>query len=180
VTKLGYTLGPSGHQPSLPLVTAAITWAPFILTPRPNFLPRGFSGLPMYPSTATFDINPAFPEEPPPPPTRRLNFSYHRDLNGVTTFAGVPSKEGREYYQRFVPFASEVVGHEQEFITSPPLTQVMMSVGPEGNGAAILRVHDGIRVGDLARCQKRMLPNAQFSNVWWHFGKESSGELSGA
>jgi len=55
---------------------------------------------------------------------------------------------------------------------------VMLSVGPFGEDAAILRVREGIRIGDLARHQKKMLPDAQYPNIYWDFGKENGGESS--
>lgn len=90
-----------------------------------------------------------------------------------------PSKEGREYYKRFAPYASEIVGHEDEFITNPPLTQVPMCVRQFGDDAAILRVREGIRIRDLVRYQKKMLRTVQSPDVWWHFGKEGDGESPG-
>jgi hypothetical protein len=79
------------------------------------------------------------------------------------------------YYQGFVPLpiAPELAGHEHEYISSPPLTHVMMSVGRRGDNTAILRIREGIRIGDLMEYQKKMLPNAHYPDIWWSFGREA-------
>jgi hypothetical protein len=54
--------------------------------------------------------------------------------------------------------------HEHEFITDPPITQVLIcenavevvTSGPAG--VAILRVPEGIRVGDLLECLRKLEP----------------------
>lgn len=175
--KIGYTLQPSGYQPSPPSaspLSAGLIFAfpPLpVYSPLPDFSRKGFPGLPMYSSIVTIDINPAFPEEAPS--------SDGGSELAVTTFTINPSEEGREYYKGFAPYASEIVGHEDEFITNPPLTQVLMCARHFGEDAAILRVREGIRIRDLVRCQKKMLRTAQFPDVWWHFGKEGDGESPG-
>ena len=55
--------------------------------------------------------------------------------------------------------------HEHEFITDPPITQVLIcenavevvTSGP--SGVAILRVPEGIRVGDLLECLRKLEPD---------------------
>jgi hypothetical protein len=99
VTKVGYTLEPSGYR-------------------RTDT--TGYSGLPMVSSIATFEINSAFPDE------EEMN-EYRYDYHLMTFFRSNPHKKtvafGRlrqgapEYYQRCVPSASESVGHKHEFIT---------------------------------------------------------------
>jgi hypothetical protein len=184
--KIGYTLQPSGYQPSPPSASPLSAGLIFafpqlaVYSPLPDFSREGFPGLPMYSSIVTVDINPAFPEEAPSSEGRSKFYSFRRGLNGVvTTFTINPSEEGREYYKGFTSYASEIVGHEDEFITNPPLTQVLMCARHFGEDAAILRVREGIRIRDLVRCQKKMLRTAQFPDVWWHFGKEGDGESPG-
>jgi hypothetical protein len=147
VTKIGFTLEPVSHQQRRP--DAPATRHP----DRRDFLEHRV-GLPMLSSVAIFVINPVFlPSNRPPHDGRR------------------------GYYAGFIPSASEILGVEQQFITNPPLTQVFMSTGG-GNGAyaAILRVHGGIRLGDLAEYPKKMLPNHSHPHrrVSWSFGKEGS------
>jgi hypothetical protein len=98
-------------------------------------------------------------------------------------FRRVGGRPGRapEYYRARVPRGLETVGHEHEFIVNPPLTQVHMGVARVGLDPAILRVRGGIKVGDLVECSKKMLGTSDLSHlpVWWSFGRESSGDLSG-
>jgi hypothetical protein len=62
--------------------------------------------------------------------------------------------------------AKKLYMHEHEFITDPPITQVLICEKPNGCGVvasgfagAILRVRGGIRVGDLLECLRKLDPN---------------------
>lgn len=63
--------------------------------------------------------------------------------------------------------AKKLYMHENEFITDPPITQVLICENPNRMGVvasgfagvAILRVRGGIRVGDLLECLKKLDPN---------------------
>jgi hypothetical protein len=136
VTKIGFTLEPVSHQQRRPDAPATGYIRTFRQPDRRDFL-KYRVGLPMLFSVAIFVINPV---------SLPSNTSPH---NGR-----------RDYYSGFIPSASEILGVEQQFITNPPLTQVFMSTGGElPASAAILRVHGGIRLGDLAKYPKKMLPN---------------------
>ena len=83
-----------------------------------------------------------------------------------------------QIFRRLVPFADETADLEYEFITNPPLTQVLLCVGPNAYGTtAILRVPGGIRVGDLAEYRRRMLTENMVPDIWWFFGREGGGSL---
>jgi hypothetical protein len=174
VTKIGYTLEPVSYKLDLHHLAAGSFIPRFIFGSR--FSHSGFHGLPMLPSTAEFEMHSAFPEDKSasgpvvfsnvffPDPTAWTRVGDSR--NGLTV-----------YYQGFVPLpiAPELAGHEHEYISSPPLTHVMMSMGRRGDNAAILRIREGIRIGDLMEYQKKMLPNAHYPDIWWSFGQGSAG-----
>jgi hypothetical protein len=140
VIKIGYTLQPSGYHTDHPsqLVPG---YSPFDyrfthLTLL-NFSRWGFPDLPMFSSVAAFVINPLLPGYTTNDDPKAFDAaSLFRPLRLITPTLD----EYRVCYQGFVLFASETVGHEHEFITSPPLTQVMLSVGLFGEDAAVLRV----------------------------------------
>jgi hypothetical protein len=51
--------------------------------------------------------------------------------------------------------SARLAGHELEFITDPPITQVVISADEKNTRAAVLRVCGGIRIGDVAEyCEK--------------------------
>lgn len=59
--------------------------------------------------------------------------------------------------------AKKLYMHEHEFITDPPITQVLICqktrVVASGFAGAILRVRGGIRVGDLLECLRKLEPD---------------------
>jgi hypothetical protein len=176
VTKIGYTLEPISYQLGQHHLAAGslMHLRAVRLSFSPSFTHNGSHGLPMLPSTAEFKMHPAFPEDKSASDPVVIDSVFFPDPTAWTRVGG--SREGLSvYYQGFVPFASEVAGHEHEFISSPPLTHVMVSVGQRGYDAAILRVREGIRIGDLMRYQKKMLPNDHCPTIWWSFGKEAPG-----
>jgi hypothetical protein len=135
----------------------------------------------MVSSDAIFDISPVFPEEEDFGHGRSSTDSRHREFlveYGTGPSVGRPHGGSRGYYRRYTPAVSEIVGIEQQFITNPPLTQVFMSAR-HGELAAILRVHEGIRLGDLVGYAKRMLPNRPNPRISWSLGREGNEKLTG-
>ena len=64
-----------------------------------------------------------------------------------------------------------IVGHEHEFITNPPLTQVTMTVIRRPEEVAILRVPGGIRMGDLVGTARKLTQNDEsLKDVDWSVG----------
>jgi hypothetical protein len=69
--------------------------------------------------------------------------------------------------------AKKLYMHENEFITDPPITQVLIRENPNRMGVvasgfaevAILRVRGGIRVGDLLECLRKLDPNLTRSKL---------------
>jgi len=179
ITKIKYTLEPSSHQMgrySLSHDTVMHVRTPWLLYVDDT---ANFPGLPMLLPTAALEMHPQLPEEKEVSGPGFLNNALF-PTSGIHAMAlGSPHTEVREYHQGCVPFASEVVGQEHQFISSPLLTEVMMTAGPHGDDPAILRVREGIRIGDLIRYQKKMLPNARYPNVWWNFGREGLATIGG-
>jgi hypothetical protein len=189
VTKVGYTLEPSVYQPpNLRVPTASTMNFQNFLTPqfqfplgRKRFNQAGLPDLPMVSSDAIFDTNPVFPEEEDFGHGRSSTDSRYQEFlveYGTGPSVGRPHDGSRGYYRRYTPAVSEIVGIEQQFITNPPLTQVFMSAR-HGELAAILRVHEGIRLGDLVGYAKRMLPNRPNPRISWSFGREGNEKLTG-
>jgi hypothetical protein len=173
VTKVGYTIETSGYR-------------------KIGYSDSYDRAIPMVSSTATIDVNPAFPKEDAEFFNNKSDYEmrsvFLRRRQGQppkrkVAFRRVGGRPGRapEYYRARVPTDLETVGHEHEFIVNPPLTQVHMGVARVGLDPAILRVRGGIRVRDLVECSKKMLGISTFSHlpVWWSFGRESSGDSSG-
>lgn len=128
VMKIGFTLERVSHQQRRPDSKADVTF-------RQTLAFEYRAGLPKLSSAAVFEINPVFID---------VGASWKYRLPGQDW------KWSRKYYQRFMPSLSEIAGIEQQFITNPPITQVLMSTGGCGKHAAILRVHGGIRLEDFA------------------------------
>jgi hypothetical protein len=64
-----------------------------------------------------------------------------------------------------------IVGHEHEFITNPPLTQVTMTVIRRPEEGAILRIPGGIRMGDLVGTARKLIQNDEsLKDVNWSVG----------
>ena len=79
------------------------------------------------------------------------------------------------YYVQGVPDIPALAGHEHEFITDPPVTQVVVDRGWEKRCQAILRVREGIRIGDLVDGFTKWTheDDAHFGGcVWWAIAKE--------
>lgn len=84
--------------------------------------------LPVYPPRTEYRLNPAWPGRSS---LRRKDVEYF-------------------YYDSRKGLTSRLAAHERDFITSPPITQVMMKTGSLlTSSMAILRVRGGIRIGDL-------------------------------
>jgi hypothetical protein len=104
-------------------------------------------------------------------------YGYYQTLELNRSPAGlVLKKEGRMIFGRRFDAVKQVsLGlcnakklymHEHEFITDPPITQVLideklnrMGVVASGFAGAVLRVRGGIRVGDLLECLRKLDPN---------------------
>jgi hypothetical protein len=84
-------------------------------------------------------------------PAFRINSVFDNTKFMINRFHGIT---GVGYYQ-FVPDISALAGHEHEFITDPPITQALINARRGGEENAILRVREGIRIGDLVHYFKK-------------------------
>jgi len=79
-------------------------------------------------------------------------------------------------YVQCVPDISTLAGHEHEFITDPPVTQVMVDRVWEPRCQAILRIREGVRIGDLVDCITKWAKEDDAylgGSVWCAIAKES-------
>jgi hypothetical protein len=63
---------------------------------------------------------------------------------------------GFEFNPCQLPEDAKITERDSEFLTNPPVTHAKLRFTDQEEGIAILRVHGGIRIGDLRECLERM------------------------
>jgi hypothetical protein len=150
VTKVGYTLDPIGYDNRYPenLHLPMIQLEPhnYVLANNPLT-----SQLKIYSCSSKDKDN------------RHERMCYYHSLKCEPSF----HRKSEELFW-IVP---SIVGHEHEFITNPPVTQVTIAVTWRQEEGAILRIPGGIRMGDLVGTASKLIQNDEnLNHVHWSVG----------